>query len=352
MGRSPVTLSCFPSRSFSSRQSGSALADSPAPAQDPPPPAEPEIRIDEEVTVTATRLPNDEPAERRLVPAHVTVITRDEIERSGARTLQDLLTLEAGALVFDQIGNDVQKSFDLRGFAGSGTRVFLDGSPINDPRNNSVALELVPLRALDRIEITRGSVAALAGGGSEAGAINLWTRHGAESGASIEAAAGDFETHEARASIWRNWGVGDLFASGNCGGDRRLPRQRRRPPHPRPGLARFRPRRAAAAGALVDRQHVRLREPRRADDRRARRRPRAVAVQRARLHRRGHEPRHDPVLERARQLRVARSECLPARPRRRHAHHRPRRGVVRRLLHPNGAARSRVPPSSSTTVTS
>jgi outer membrane receptor protein involved in Fe transport len=176
---------------------------------------EPEIRIDEEVTVTATRLSNDEPAERRLVPAHVTVITRDEIERSGARTLQDLMTLEAGALVFDQIGNDVQKSFDLRGFAGSGTRVFLDGSPINDPRNNSVALELVPLRALDRIEITRGSVAALAGGGSEAGAINLWTRHGAETGSSIEAAAGDFDTREARASTWRNWGKGDLFASGN-----------------------------------------------------------------------------------------------------------------------------------------
>jgi outer membrane receptor protein involved in Fe transport len=193
----------------------SALVGSPAPAQDPPPPAEPEIRIEEEVTVTATRLPNDEPAERRLVPAHVTVITRHEIESSGARTLQDLLTLEAGALVFDQIGNDVQKSFDLRGFAGSGTRVFLDGSPINDPRNNSVALELVPLRALDRIEITRGSVAALAGGGSEAGAINLWTRHGAESGASIEAAAGDFATREARVGAWRNWGVGDLFASGN-----------------------------------------------------------------------------------------------------------------------------------------
>jgi iron complex outermembrane receptor protein len=192
-----------------------ALAESPAPSQDPAPAEEPGIRIDEELTVTATRLANDEPIERRMVPAHVTVITRDEIERSGARTLQDLLTLEAGALVFDQIGNDVQKSFDLRGFAGSGTRVFVDGSPINDPRNNSVSLELVPLRALDRVEITRGSVAALTGGGSEAGAINLFTRHGAEQGASIEAAAGDFSTHEARVGAWHGWGVGDLFASGN-----------------------------------------------------------------------------------------------------------------------------------------
>jgi iron complex outermembrane receptor protein len=178
------------------------------------PAEQPTIKVEEEVTVTDTRL-YDAPDERRRVPAHVTVITREEIESSGARTLQDLLTLEAGAVVFDQIGNDVQKSFDLRGFGGeSGTRFFLDGAPVNEPRNNSVSLELVPLHALDRIEITRGSVGELAGGGAEAGAINLWTRHGVESGGAISAAAGDFDTHEARGSAWHDFGSGDFFVSG------------------------------------------------------------------------------------------------------------------------------------------
>src|SRR5262245_18411649 len=118
---------------------------------------------EESVVVTAKRLPDGD-APRNEVPAHVTVITREAIERSGARTVQDLLALEAGILVYDQVGNDVQKTLDLRGFtAGSGTAVFVDGARVNDPRNNGVSLEMVPIDAIDRIEIPRGSVAALAG---------------------------------------------------------------------------------------------------------------------------------------------------------------------------------------------
>ena len=185
---------------------------------EPPASPDPTIKVEEELTVTDTRL-RDEPDERRRVPAHVTVITRDEIESSGVRTLQDLLSLEAGVVVIDDIGNDIQKSFDLRGFGAerskSATRVYLDGAPLNETRNNALQLELVPLSALDRVEITRGSSAALVGGGSEAGVINLWTRHAADSGASISAAAGDFSTQEGRASVWRDFGDGDLFLTGS-----------------------------------------------------------------------------------------------------------------------------------------
>jgi outer membrane receptor protein involved in Fe transport len=189
-------------------------ADEPATADAESADVEPALAVEEEVTVTGTRL-YDVPDDRRRVPAHVTVIEHEEIERSGARTLQDLLTLEAGVVVFDQIGNDVQKSFDLRGFGGeAGTRVFLDGAPLNEPRNNSVPLELVPLQALDRVEITRGSVGALTGAGSEAGVINLWTRHGEGLGGSLSAAAGDFSTSELRGTVWNDAGDADFFLSG------------------------------------------------------------------------------------------------------------------------------------------
>jgi outer membrane cobalamin receptor len=134
--------------------------------------------LTEQVTVTASRLA-DEPDDADRVPANVTVISREEIERLGAVDLADLLALEAGAVVYDQTGNGVQTTFDLRGFTnGSGTRVYLDGAPLNDAVNNTSALELVPLEALERVEITRGSAAALAGGGSEAGVVNLVTRRG------------------------------------------------------------------------------------------------------------------------------------------------------------------------------
>jgi iron complex outermembrane receptor protein len=171
------------------------------------------IVIEERLTVTDTRL-RSEPESLNRVPAHVTVIDRDEIRRSGSRTLQDLLAREAGVVTYDQVGNDLGKSFDLRGFTGSGTKLFLDGVPLNDPRSNALVLELVPLAALERVEITRGSTAAVAGGGAEAGVVNLWTgRPGA--GGSLALAAGGFGSRELAGDVRRQLGRADLFLAGS-----------------------------------------------------------------------------------------------------------------------------------------
>jgi outer membrane cobalamin receptor len=125
--------------------------------------ADGEAGFDEHVVVTSTRL-DDQGILKIDVPASVTVVDREKILKSGARNLQDLLASEAGIVLFDQVGNDVQKTLDLRGFsAGKGIAVFVDGARVNDPRNNGVAYEQVSLDAIERIEITRGSAAALAG---------------------------------------------------------------------------------------------------------------------------------------------------------------------------------------------
>jgi outer membrane cobalamin receptor len=170
--------------------------------------------LTEQVTVTASRL-SDEPDDADRVPANVTVISREEIERLGAVDLADLLALEAGAVFYDQTGNGVQTTFDLRGFTnGSGTRVFLDGAPLNDAVNNTSALELVPLEALERVEITRGSAAALAGGGSEAGVINLVTRRGEKLNGNVSLALGTFDSSEYGGHLSHAAGPVDFLISG------------------------------------------------------------------------------------------------------------------------------------------
>ena len=129
--------------------------------------------------------------------------------------MQDVLALEAGVLTYDQIGNDVQKTVDLRGFAsGSGTAVFVDGARINDPRSNGVSLELMPIDAIDRIEITRGSTAALTGGGSEAGVVHILTRRSEKTEAGVSAAYGSDDTLRGTGSIGGIAGPVDFFASG------------------------------------------------------------------------------------------------------------------------------------------
>lgn len=120
--------------------------------------------VDEQVVVTATRL-DDKSVPISGVAAHVTIIDREQIEASGARNLQDLLSEHTGVVLIDQVGNNVQKSLDLRGFSGGkGVAVFVDGTRINDSRNNLASLEQVPLDAVERVEVTRGPSAALAGG--------------------------------------------------------------------------------------------------------------------------------------------------------------------------------------------
>ena len=171
------------------------------------------IVVEETLTVTDTRL-RGEPESLPRVPAHVTVIDRDEIRRSGSRTLQELLALEAGVVVYDQVGNDLAKSLDLRGFTGSGIKLFLDGVPLNDPRSNALVLELVPLAALERVEITRGSTAALGGGGAEAGVVNLWTGR-ADPGGSLSLAAGGFGSFELEGDLRQRLGRADLFLAGS-----------------------------------------------------------------------------------------------------------------------------------------
>jgi iron complex outermembrane receptor protein len=177
------------------------------------PPREP--LLTETVTVTASRLA-DEPDDANRIPANVTVISREEIARLGSIDLADLLALETGALLYDQTGNGVQTTFDMRGFTnGSGTRVYLDGAPLNDGINNTLALELVPLEALERVEITRGSAAALAGGGAEAGVINLVTRRGEELEGAVSLARGSFGAWEYGGHVAHDVGPADFLVSGH-----------------------------------------------------------------------------------------------------------------------------------------
>jgi iron complex outermembrane receptor protein len=175
--------------------------------------AEDEEKADVQVVVTATRL-EDRPATTAEIPASITVVDREAIERSGARTIQDLLSEEAGVILYDQVGNDVEKTFDLRGFSGGrGVAVFLDGARLNDPRNNTVALEQVPLSAVERIEITRGASAALAGGGSEAGVVRIVTRRGASPEAAVSVAAGTYDTLRLDGSYGQDLGRVDVFGA-------------------------------------------------------------------------------------------------------------------------------------------
>ena len=137
----------------------------------------------ETVRVTASRLPGTA-EEASRVPAHVTVYTGEEIRASGAATLQQFLALRSDFVVFDEVGNGIESTADLRGFntgsLATSALVVVDGVRINEPDTGYVNFELIPLADVERVEVIRGSSSALFGEGGLGGVINVATRRGAE----------------------------------------------------------------------------------------------------------------------------------------------------------------------------
>ena len=113
----------------------------------------------EPVVVSASRIEQ----KLRDVPANVTVITREEIRQSPARTVDDLLRQIPGFSLFRRssslVTHPTAQGVSLRGIGPSGvsrTLVLLDGVPLNDSFGGWVYWSKVPLESIERIEVVRG----------------------------------------------------------------------------------------------------------------------------------------------------------------------------------------------------
>jgi len=131
------------------------------------------------VVVTDTRLRDvEQPASR--VPGKVIVVTADEIQKLGAKTVQEVLQYQTGIVLYDSVGNEFQPTIDLRGFNGQpvpATSVFVDGVRVNEPDFNTINFDLIPIEGIERIEIMPGT-ATVFGRNALGGVINITTKRG------------------------------------------------------------------------------------------------------------------------------------------------------------------------------
>lgn len=133
----------------------------------------------EPVIVTASHEPT--PTDR--APGTVSVITREQIERSHYTSLVDVLRHVPGVHVEQPGSRGGRASIYTRGLDPNQTLILLDGVRLNDPTNNrggSFDLSTLDPAGIERIEIVRGPTSAVHGSDAIAGVVNIISRTGAD----------------------------------------------------------------------------------------------------------------------------------------------------------------------------
>lgn len=123
----------------------------------------------QEVFVTALRLPQT----ASLTSSPVTILTGEELQRTNASSLSQLLAPVSGFFVKDYGGNSGLKTLAQRGLGPEHTLVLLNGMRVSNPQNALVDLGLFGADEIERLEVLHGGQSATFGADAVAGAVNI-----------------------------------------------------------------------------------------------------------------------------------------------------------------------------------
>ena len=131
-----------------------------------------ELKLDE-VVVTGSRAPLTQSEAAKIV----SVITRDDIERAAAETINDVLKLATGVDVRQRGGFGVQTDISVRGGNFDQITILLNGVNISSPHTGHLSADFpVSPDDIERIEIIEGASSRVYGTSAFNGAVNIVTR--------------------------------------------------------------------------------------------------------------------------------------------------------------------------------
>ena len=121
----------------------------------------------------------------------MTLITKTEIERSPAQSVQELLNSVAGIDVLQRGPHGVQADISLRGGSFDQVAILLNGINLTNPQTGHYSFDIpINLSDIDRIEIVHGPASLVYGASAFAGGINIITKKEAASNAYVKLEGG------------------------------------------------------------------------------------------------------------------------------------------------------------------
>lgn len=127
---------------------------------------------------------------------NITVITREEILNSPAKSIDEILQQVAGMDIRRRGANGVQSDIGFRGSSFEQVLLLLNGIRMNDSQTGHNTMNLpVNLDDVERIEVIKGPAARRFGQNAYAGVINVITKINPGKRVKINAEAGDYKTY-------------------------------------------------------------------------------------------------------------------------------------------------------------
>jgi iron complex outermembrane receptor protein len=161
------------------------------------------------VTISASR----SQSKVEEMPLYTTVISQEDIQKSPAQTLDQLLRNVPGlnftgvpAAITDPTGHSTK----MRGLGTAKVLVLLDGVPVMDPFYLTTQWFKVPLSNIERVEVVRGGNSSLWGNMAVAGVINIVSKRVRDNAGEITASAGSFGARNVAVS--KNFMVSDALS--------------------------------------------------------------------------------------------------------------------------------------------
>ncbi|OWK98686.1 TonB-dependent receptor [Kaistella haifensis DSM 19056] len=132
----------------------------------------------------------------KKVNENITVISKQELENSPAKSIEEVLAQFTGMDIRKRGGNGVQADISVRGSSFEQVLILVNGIRINDSQTGHNSMNIpFDLASVEKIEIVKGPAARRFGQNAYAGVINIITKPSSDENIVFTASGGDFKTY-------------------------------------------------------------------------------------------------------------------------------------------------------------